>query len=169
MFKVSYNLTVTNASLQGHSVLIQFFRFSPTLCLENGWSESETDQKMGLGGWVMYLVYMGYYWLLNFKVILISFSTFSICPIFTNLISWKRLAVEQKRPKVGALAHVLCVYGYFRLLSVQCQFEVIWYIWGFPIFNNFVSWKRLAIDRKRPKSDNRGWVLIDSVYGTFNC
>ena len=47
-------------SFRGHSV---YFRFSTTLYLENGWTESETDQNLVLRS--CYSVYTVYSWLLS--------------------------------------------------------------------------------------------------------
>ncbi len=65
-----------------------------------------------------------------------------------------RFPKEQKRPKFGHQGQVLRVYR--ECLNVKCS-RSLWSHFGtiaiFPIFNNLVSRKALALQRIRPKFD----------------
>ncbi len=60
------------------------------------------------------------------------FGEFPIVPIFDNLVSQKRLVVDQRGPKVGPQGNVLSIYRV--LLTVKCSESVCRYIFDFSDF-----------------------------------
>ena len=54
-------------------------------------------------------------------------------PIIDDLVSHKRLVVEQNRPKIGPQAYVFSVYGV--LLTVKCSNSV----WGHSVHFRFLT------------------------------
>ncbi len=65
-----------------------------------------------------------------------SLGSLGAFPIFDDLVSQKRLIVEQNTPNFGAQGQVFSVYGV--LLTVKCSISV-WGSFGtFPIFDDIV-------------------------------
>ncbi len=59
-----------------------------------------------------------------FEDILTSFGAFAIFPIFNNIVSRKRLEIEQNRPKVWTRAYLLSVYEVLWGLKISKSFLV---------------------------------------------
>ncbi len=76
-----------------------------------------TDQIWASG--VSILVYIRYFWLLSVQV---QFGSFGAFPIFGNLVSQKRLIVEQNGWKFGPQTQIFNVYRV--LLTVKCSSSV---------------------------------------------
>ncbi len=150
-------------NVQGQSEVIQYisdFYEAQQPCISKTVGR-RAKQTQIWAAWVLTKCILGTFDCQVFQISLKSFGAFSIFTTFDSPVSRKRMVIERNEPKVETRGTYLVYMRYFWLLRFQSQSEVIRYLseisylkqlfGAFPIIDNFVSRKRLVVERNGGK------------------